>query len=230
MKDLRFIVGTALVTMFMSCSTLRYINRANYSLSSVDTPDATNVEVTNGTYEDETILLHASLQKNVISFNLANNSDGTVKIHWDNGAYIDENGNSLRILHSGVKVADKEKAQVPSVIAKGSQFSDDIFVADYVKIVDGQLVFEPLLGYNSFKTDAEAKANLSKVGSVVKLLLPIEVKGTNRDYIFSFTCDDAFTEVDKQIDATKSMYATLGICGGVVIICEIMAIIQALNK
>ena len=216
--------------MFMSCSTVRYINRANYSLSSVDTPDVTNVEVSNGTYEDETILLQASLQKNVISFNLANKSDGTVKIHWDSGAYIDENGNSLRILHSGVKVADKEKAQVPSVIAKGSQFSDDIFVADYVKIVDGQLVFEPLLGYNSFKTNEEAQANLSKVGSVVKLLLPIEIKGANRDYIFSFTCDDAFTEVDKHLDVMKTTYTTLGVIGGFLIFCEIMALRQQLNE
>ena len=127
-----------------------------------------------------------------------------MRINWDGGAYIDNNGNSMRIVHSKVKLIDLERAQVPTVIAAGTQYSDNLYVTDYVKIVDGQPVFKPLIGSNAFRSKDEANDNLQPIGSTVKLLLPIEVNGTNREYLFTFTCDKSSIEERREYDATKT--------------------------
>ena len=187
------------------------------------------LDVPNGTYEDDEIYLKAVFDNNVIDFNLVNKSNGTVRVLWDNGAYIDEIGASHRILHSSVKVVDKEKEQIPSVIAKGSQFSDNIFVSDYADIQGGALVYKPLLGYNSFRKQDEAEARLSSIkGTTVKLLLPIEIAGEMREYIFSFSCQNAYTERVKEYSNGKTLVLTGGLVGALLIFCEIMELREGL--
>ena len=190
--------------MLVSCSTMTYVTRSSYYLTNVETKGSTKSGFANGKFEDKSIYIQSSLDKDVINISILNKSQETMRINWDGGAYIDNNGNSMRIVHSKVKLIDLERAQVPTVIAAGTQYSDNLYVTDYVKIVDGQPVFKPLIGSNAFRSKDEANDNLQPIGSTVKLLLPIEVNGTNREYLFTFTCDKSSIEERREYDATKT--------------------------
>ena len=53
-----------------------------------------------------------------IYFEINNKINHSIKIIWDDAVYVDENGESHRVMHSGIKYSDREKSMVPSVIVR----------------------------------------------------------------------------------------------------------------
>jgi hypothetical protein len=46
-----------------------------------------------------------------LGFNLLNKSGSPVRILWDDAAYVDITGQSRRVIHSGVKLVDRNSPQ-----------------------------------------------------------------------------------------------------------------------
>jgi len=138
------------------------------------------------------------------NFLLTNKTSHSIKIYWDEAVYVDESGISKRVIHSGVKLADRNTPPPPTVVAPGSTVSDMVFPADNVHYIRGQYGGwheEPLFP-NKAKgsiTHPNAIGVVGKeellqkaeglVGKHVQVVLPIKIEDTVNEYIFSFSID-----------------------------------------
>ena len=125
-------------------------------------------------FEDALIKSQFYVGNTSISIILQNKTSYTMKINWDNAAFIDENGISKRVIHEGVKLSDKNSPQAPSIIVRNGKISDSITPSDNIYYTSGEYG-----GWNY--------SNLTKGKNVnISLLLPIEIEGVANDYIFNF--------------------------------------------
>ena len=130
---------------------------------------------TKNSYEDDFIKIIWRPALTEFSFTLENKSDNSIKIIWDEAVYIDEDNSSLKVMHSGVKYVDGEKAQPLTVIAKKTKINDLVIPVDNIhQYSDGGWYKSPLF---SVQKSAE---------KTVKILLPIQIQETINEYIFSF--------------------------------------------
>lgn len=144
-------------------------------------------------YTDSLITIVWQVFDTQFGFNLANNTNHSLKIIWDDAVYIDVDGQSKRVMHSGVKFIDRNNPQPPTVVARGSTINDMILPTDNVYFVSGQYGgwHEHPLFYNSAPTQDElTKLSALYVGKSVRVLLPIEIEGTVNEYTFTFKIED----------------------------------------
>ena len=129
---------------------------------------------TKNSYEDDFIKIIWLPALTKFSFTLENKSDNSIKIIWDEAVYIDEDNTSLKVMHSGVKYVDGEKAQPLTVIAKKTKINDLVRPVDNIYFID-----------NGWHTQSLFSVEKS-AGKTVKILLPIQIQETINEYIFSF--------------------------------------------
>lgn len=136
-------------------------------------------------FSDSQLDIQFSPSQKQISFSLHNKTAGPAKVDWNSAAYVDVLGQSHKVMHSGVKFIDREKAQVPSVVPPGASVSDMVFPVDYVSYTSGKYGgwSEELL----FPLAPKAK---SYKGQSFSVFLPIEVNGGVRNYHFVFRIED----------------------------------------
>ena len=158
-------------------------------------------------FDDDLVVALCSVNTSGIGFSLQNKTDHSMKVLWDEAAFVDEYGRCHRIMHSGVKYTDKEMAQPASVIVRKGIIEDKIFPTDYIYWSEGSQYSagrwekKPLfldmayrgLGPSSFpprmsfaEFDSMTK---SKIGNVVQVLLPLQIEDVIDNYIFSFRID-----------------------------------------
>src|SRR5882672_5126752 len=75
-------------------------------------------------FEDNMVRILWVVGKTRINFLLQNKTDYSIKIPWDEAAYVDELGRSHRVMHSGVKYTDRDRSQPPSVIVRKGSIED----------------------------------------------------------------------------------------------------------
>ena len=130
---------------------------------------------TKNSYEDDFIKIIWLPALTEFSFTLENKSDNSIKIIWDEAVYIDEDNSSRKVMHSGVKYVDGEKAQPLTVIAKKTKINDLVRPVDNIIFYsDGGWSILPLFSVQK------------SAGKTVKILLPIQIQETINEYIFSF--------------------------------------------
>lgn len=122
-----------------------------------------------------------------VNFLITNKTEHSVKILWDESAFVMPNGTSRRVVHNGVKYSEVNNSQPPSVIARGGMLNDFIVSADQcVNLgVDGgwyEAAFLPK------SPDAAAVQTLK--GMTFSILLPLQIDGVTNEYQFSFSIDD----------------------------------------
>ena len=130
-------------------------------------------------------------------FTLLNKTNHSIKIIWDEAVYVDENGLSRRLMHSGVKYTDRNNPQPPTVVVKNAKIDDVVLPTDNIYYVSGQYggwTTKPLLPNRA--TTKEELNTLSKkyIGKTVKILLPLQIEETVNEYIFSFKVEDFITK------------------------------------
>jgi len=126
-------------------------------------------------------------------FVLTNKSRYSIKIIWDEAAFVDENGLTHRIMHSGVRYIERDNPQPPTVIPSGATIADLIFPTDYVYWASGtyggwrRLPLLPVSG--ATKEELSSKAT-KYVGKTYKVLLPLTIEGVTHEYVFTFKIID----------------------------------------
>ncbi|MDA3817724.1 MAG: hypothetical protein PF486_10135 [Prolixibacteraceae bacterium] len=144
-------------------------------------------------YEDELIKIVWLPLSTQFSFNLKNKTDHSIKIIWDEAVYVDENGSSGRVMHSGVKYTDRNNPQPPTIVVKNANIDDIIVPTDNIYYVSGQYggwQTKPLLP-NKANTEEELNTlTQSYIDKKVQVVLPIEIEDTVNEYIFKFKVDD----------------------------------------
>jgi hypothetical protein len=144
-------------------------------------------------YEDELIKIVWLPLSTQFAFTLENKSDNSIKIIWDEAVYVDENGSSGRVMHSGVKYVDRSNPQPPTVVVKKAKVDDMVVPTDniyYISEQYGGWQTKPLFP-NRATTQEELNALTKKyVGKTVKILLPLQIQETVNEYIFSFKVEN----------------------------------------
>lgn len=139
-------------------------------------------------FEDEMITSFWIVNPAGISFILNNKTAHSIKIIWDEGAFLDENGGSHRIVHSGIKYTDKEKPQAPSVVVRKGILKDTIYPSDYISWSGSEWEERAIFKHSQKGGIPEpfflqAKEN---IGKTVQVLLPLQIEGVVNEYIFIF--------------------------------------------
>lgn len=217
MKRLCFIF-LALLTL-SSCSYTGYTGYVvgnNYQLKhTASTLNPAGSEISSQYYQDEYLTIELlQVTQSGIYLTLANNHNSTIRVLWDEAAFVDFDSFSHRInhdnnsiskklskglsvtssskstffsTHSGAAVIiDEGKVQIPSVIPAGTRVNTVIIPTD-----DASIIRFANLRTMDIADEKTANAILQKyqartAETAIKLLLPIEVDGKKIEYTATF--------------------------------------------
>jgi len=223
-KHVRTCVILALITLDISvlaigCAPLqhRIVASATYTsaLVQVDRPqenrdrygEVVTVKPAEGSkylYEDQLLSAVFYVTQNRINFQFQNKTDHSLKIIWDETAFIDQTGKSGRVAHQGVKYVDRNASQPPSVVPAHGTLEDFVLPTDRVYYREGYYgqyfsnpggweelgLLQPssgLLASNDTTSLAEFRSLASSnKGKRFGLLMPIEIEGVANEYTFWF--------------------------------------------
>jgi hypothetical protein len=149
--------------------------------------------VTKYSYEDGLIKIVWLPGNSQFSFALLNKSDHSIKILWDEAVYVNENGSSQKIMHSGVKYIDRTNIQPPTTVVKGASIEDLVMPTDNVYFVSGQYGGwreTPLFKNNASTSEELEVIKTAYIGKTVKILLPLKIEDTTNEYLFTFKIED----------------------------------------
>jgi hypothetical protein len=144
-------------------------------------------------YEDDMIMTIWLALEDEFSFVLENKTNHSIKIIWDEAVFVDENGSSGKIMHSGVKYTDRNNSQPPTVVVKNAKITDVVVPTDHIWYSSGRyggwrtIALIDNLARSREELDIQAK---EKIGKVVRVLLPLQIEETINEYIFSFKIED----------------------------------------
>ena len=192
--------------MFTSCGMLKsYTAKYDVSLASVESPaDAkaqfgeTKVatfqdgEINKYRYEDDYIDIVWYVSTKQFNFTLKNKSNHTIKINWDDISFVDYEGNTGRVMHTGVKYNERNNSQPATTIPKGASLSDLLLPTENVYFTSGQYGgWNERLLIPSIYSTPEAFANGANnyVGKTMRILMPIMIENVQNDYTFEFKID-----------------------------------------
>jgi len=140
-------------------------------------------------FEDEMVKIVWIPTSSQVSFILTNKTNHSIKIVWDEAAFVDEKGISHRVMHSGVKYIDRNNPQPPSVVVRNGTITDLVIPTDNVYYVSGKYGGwreAPLFPASSV-TAEELRSKAQKyVGKTIQVLLPIQIEDVVNEYIFTF--------------------------------------------
>ena len=193
-REFAFVLSLLLLTGCMSFS-----GTYTFNMTDVERPEnstekygdfTTEVNEDGGiVYEDSLIKCAWLVGASRFSFTLENKTNNSIKIIWDECAYINENGATGRIMHSGVKYTDKNASQPPSVVVRGARIDEIMLPTDNVYYISGQYGgwrTKPLFT-NRATTQADLDVTTKNtVGKNVRILMPLQIKGVTNEYVFNF--------------------------------------------
>lgn len=201
-----FVLLFGIGLLMQSCGLTSYMASYSVGLSSVESPaDAKQqfgeTKVVSFTdekgidkyrYEDDYIEVVWYVSAKKFNFDLKNKSGHTIKINWDDISYVDVTGKAGRVMHAGVKYAEKNSSQPATTIPKNATISDVLIPTDNVYYISGAYG-----GWNernlipSFYQSQEAlNENAGKyVGQKMTILMPIVIENVQNDYTFEFNID-----------------------------------------
>lgn len=153
--------------------------------------------VTKYSYEDGLIKIIWLPLSTQFSFTLTNKTEHSMKIIWDEAVYVDENGSSQKVFHSGVKYTDRNASLPPTTVVRGAKIDDLIMPTENVYFVSGQYGGwreMPLFKNSAMSAEELNTLKDSYIGKVVKILLPIKIEETTNEYLFTFKIEDFMTK------------------------------------
>lgn len=186
-------LGLGSVTWDIGLSEIERPSDANtrygeYTVSKVD-----NEGVENYYYADEMVGITWNITNTLIEFELENKTKHSIKIIWDEGAFVDTEGKSERIIHSSVKYSEKGNAQPPSIVVRGGSISEAIYPASnvyYSATLEGWR-HVPLLPTEKVDKKGLKEEADGYIGKRFQVLLPLEIEDVVNEYIFTFTVEGA---------------------------------------
>lgn len=83
-------------------------------------------------FEDNLVKIAWLATSSDLSLVMENKTDNSIKIIWDKAVFVDDKGGGHRVIHSGVKYADRNSSQPPTVIVRKGRIDDIIVPSDCV--------------------------------------------------------------------------------------------------
>lgn len=111
-----------------------------------------------------------------VTFLLKNRSRGPLTLHWDRMTLVTPAGESVRVVHQGVRYADRNLPQPPLTVVPGTVVKDTLTPASSIRI-------EPGAGW---RVEPFLESPPAGASATFGLWLPIETPSGMRDYGFTF--------------------------------------------
>lgn len=151
-------------------------------------------------FEDNYIRIAWDPTNNGFSFNLLNKNPLSIQIIWDNAVWIDIDNTVGRLLHKGVAYIDRNKSQPPITIPSGSEINDFFIPTKNITYAtdgwDNREILPTIpkrvrcrKDFSDITTIVVYEADPAYVGKTTSVLLPIQMQGTLREYLFTFMID-----------------------------------------
>ena len=206
MKKISLLSMIAAGLLISSCGAFKsYVASYSVGLSAVESPADAKQQfgetkvvtfdeegISKYRYEDDYIDIVWYVSSKQFNFTLKNKSGHTLKINWDDVSYIDTKGQVGRVMHSGVKYAERNSSQPATTVPKGASISDILLPTDNVYYVSGQYGGwrESYLIPCVYKTPEAFNAEASGyVGKTMTVMMPIMIENVQNDYTFTFNID-----------------------------------------
>jgi len=146
------------------------------------------------TFEDDIIKTTWFVTSSNIYFDLKNKTDHLIKIIWDEAVFVDQNGESHSVMHSGTKYIDRNNPKSPTTIVRNGKISDIVFPSDYVYYQSGKYggwreldLIKNYYTTNDPEGDTLVQELAKKeINKTIQVLLPIKIENITNEYIFVF--------------------------------------------
>lgn len=137
-------------------------------------------------YKDEIIDILIFGTKTQFNFTLKNVSDHSIKLIWNEAAFVGIDGNTSKIMHVGIKYADRKKDQPATTIIKGAKIEDIAQPIANVYYDEGTLIGYSRVG-SGWKTNPMLPEKyVGKEAGEIRLMLPFQIKDVVNEYTFVF--------------------------------------------
>lgn len=135
------------------------------------------------TFEDDRIAVSWRPQVTHLEFGLTNRSSGSARVLWDDASFVGVDGRADRMMHAGVKFADRSASMPPTTIIRDATLDDLVAPVSNVYWQEGlgRWQSRPLVPVGT----------APEPDNVLKVLLPIDVGGTVHEYVFVFSLAQA---------------------------------------
>lgn len=167
-------------------------------------------ELSAPSFEDEQVVLSGKIDPPALAVRVRNKTLSSAKLLWDEASFVDLDGTSRRIMRAGTDFNDRQRPQMPTIVAAESEVLMPFLPADWVEYVEPVKKWrrmtlvpkEQTIDASGVKlaaglTPEQLKANVTErnVGKEYRVLLPIEIGGQVVDYtlIFRVTATDAYS-------------------------------------
>ena len=135
-------------------------------------------------YIDDKIEVIFLIGEKQIAFDLRNNTNTGIRINWDELGYISQTGRTMRVIHSGIRLMDRNSPQAPTMVPPGSRISDIIIPSENIYYVSGRYG-----GWNELDLFPAKDKSIYK-NVEFGIYFPLIVGDKRHDYKFIFNVDD----------------------------------------
>lgn len=120
------------------------------------------------------------------NFVLKNVSPHSIKVIWNEAAFVDLDGTTSKIMHTGVKYSEKDGAQPVTTVIRDAKINDFALPTANVYYDEGIRIGEFTFA-NGWKTNPMLPTDhIGKEPGEIRLMLPIQVKDVVNEYTFVF--------------------------------------------
>lgn len=137
-------------------------------------------------YNDSIIDITIYGTKERFNYTMKNISNHSLKIIWNEAAFVGLDGSTSKIMHVGIKFSERENDQPATTIIKGAKIEDVATPTANVYYDEGVKI-----GYSTIGSGWKTKSMLpeeykGKEAGEIRLMLPIQVKDVVNEYTFVF--------------------------------------------
>jgi len=132
---------------------------------------------------DDKVAVVFTIQRDRIGFELRNKTEAVIKIDWDQVSFVDVDGTASKVVHSGVRLIERDRPQVPSLVPPGAKITEAITPSGRIRYEKGWQLM-PLLPERGIPANAICGRDFQ-----VFMPLTVESKSEDRVFAFSVTCE-----------------------------------------
>lgn len=146
--------------------------------------------VTKYSFEDDYINIIIFGGDSHFNFKLNNKTRNSIKIVWDDAVFVDCNGSTSKVIHSGIKYNEREDPQVATTIISGASLDDIACPISNIRFEEIQ---------KEWVTDPMYPKTISKGVKQFRLMLPIQIKDVVNEYVFIFDVEYEYNHPERLI-------------------------------
>lgn len=171
-------------------STLNKVEKpADATIRYGETKVVKDKDVTKYSYIDNVIDILILGNSKEFQFVLKNVSENSIKLIWNEAAFVDFAGNTSKVMHYGTKFSQREAEQPASTIIKGAKIEDVATPTCNVYYYESSVNFK----YNEWRTKSMYPTDSGLSPGQLRLMLPIQIKDVVNEYVFIFDVNYIYT-------------------------------------